>query len=91
MKTAFLVPANTFDNVQGAFPIGFFVWDTGQPTADNEAMADCDSAKGEFLGHKRLCPVTRDGIINKWLHGFFDLLRSRRGKWGRRRRSGRIS
>ena len=25
---SFAVPANTFDNVQGKFPIGFFIWDT---------------------------------------------------------------
>lgn len=79
LKTAFLVPANTFDNVQGSFPIGFFVWDTGLRTSDEETMADCYSAKGEFLGSKRLCPVSRDGIINKWLHGFFDLQGERIG------------
>lgn len=33
----FLVPADTFDNVRGAFPIGFMVWDLGA----NEAMQEC--------------------------------------------------
>ncbi len=27
-KGGFMVPANTFDNVKGQFPIGFLVWDT---------------------------------------------------------------
>jgi hypothetical protein len=26
-KKGFIVPANTFDNVNGSFPIGFLVWD----------------------------------------------------------------
>ena len=28
IKKMFVVPANTFDNVKGNFPIGFYVWDT---------------------------------------------------------------
>ena len=28
LKAAFAVPAKTFDNVKGQFPIGFFIWDT---------------------------------------------------------------
>jgi len=28
LEKLFLIPANTFDNVKGSFPIGFFVWDT---------------------------------------------------------------
>ena len=28
VQKAFIVPANTFDNVKGEFPIGFFIWDT---------------------------------------------------------------
>ena len=30
LLTAFLVPADTFDNVKGKFPIGFFVWRLGE-------------------------------------------------------------
>jgi hypothetical protein len=28
LERLFVVPANTFDNVKGEFPIGFFIWDT---------------------------------------------------------------
>ena len=72
LKKSFLVPASTFDNVQGTFPIGFFVWDTAKREPFLEATTDCFSAKGEFLQAKQLVPVTREGVINKWLHGFFD-------------------
>ena len=30
LKKVFLVPANTFDNVIGKFPIGFFIWKQGK-------------------------------------------------------------
>ncbi len=30
-KGGFMVPADTFDNVNGQFPIGFLVWDTATP------------------------------------------------------------
>ncbi len=38
---SFAVPANTFDNVQGKFPIGFFIWDTmgTQPSSVAESIA----------------------------------------------------
>jgi len=29
LERLFLMPADTFDNVKGSFPIGFFVWNTG--------------------------------------------------------------
>jgi hypothetical protein len=30
LEKLFIVPADTFDNVKGQFPIGFFVWDTNK-------------------------------------------------------------
>jgi hypothetical protein len=30
LEKIFLVPADTFDNVKGKFPIGFYLWDTAQ-------------------------------------------------------------
>ena len=30
LKKCFVVPADTFDNVHGQFPIGFKIWDTGK-------------------------------------------------------------
>lgn len=73
LKKVFLVPASTFDNVSGTFPIGFFVWDTGIPEQFEMATAKCISAEGKVLCSKELFPVSRNQIINKWLHGFFDL------------------
>ena len=36
LKKLFLVPADTFDNVTGSFPIGFFIWDTESEENFNE-------------------------------------------------------
>ncbi len=75
LKKAFLVPAKTFDNVSGEFPIGFFVWRTGNDVGNVDVappVADVYDANGEFIGTKRLVAVSRDRVINSWLHGFFD-------------------
>lgn len=44
LESLFLVPANTFDNVRGQFPIGFFVWDTSR----DEEFAGCEAAVYEL-------------------------------------------
>ncbi len=64
LQSAFLVPAKTFDNVSGEFPIGFFVWRT-DVAPRCEANADVFGLQGEPLGQKMLaspdCPS-----INRW-------------------------
>ncbi len=64
LQSAFLVPAKTFDNVSGEFPIGFFVWRT-DVAPRCEANADVFGLQGEPLGKKMLaspdCPS-----INRW-------------------------
>ena len=64
LKSVFLVPAKTFDNVKGEFPIGFFVWETGT-MPQFEAEAEIFGAKGEALGRKHIAPVSRPSI-NRW-------------------------
>ena len=70
IEKCFLVPADTFDNVKGKFPIGFFVWNLcgrdAMPLHDNEGIsvmqrpsiiADVYERNGEFFGnHIILCP-----------------------------------
>ena len=96
IEKSFLVPADTFDNVKGKFPIGFFVWRLGDDVSRRDAeaqrnslcvsapqreersdvftstIADVYDRKGEFVGTKTICAVSRDRVINTWLHGFFD-------------------
>ncbi len=58
-KGGFMVPADSFDNVKGQFPIGFLVWDTATPPLKptNAINLEVFDSLGEFLGYKniRLC------------------------------------
>lgn len=70
----FICPANTFDNVKGNFPIGFFVWDTSQKIAFRKLTLDVFKAKvvkGEarasfYMGTKSLY-VGKKESINQWI------------------------
>ena len=68
----FLVPANTFDNVKGDFPIGFQIWHTAIKEEFRKIEADIFDAKGGFFGHKSLIPYSTDIVINRWLNKNYD-------------------
>jgi len=50
LEKLFLLPANTFDNVQGQFPIGFFVWDGIKQEKFKEIIAEKVYEHGFLLG-----------------------------------------
>ncbi|WP_120992834.1 hypothetical protein [Helicobacter pylori] len=54
----FMVPADSFDNVKGQFPIGFLVWDTATPPPPlkptNAINLEVFDSLGEFLGYKNI-------------------------------------
>ena len=66
----FIVPADTFDNVKGAFPIGFTIWDMNQKEKMNEVKTDVFEKKGEFKGQKSFYGELPESI-NKWLVQFY--------------------
>ena len=54
LRRAFLVPADTFDNVKGQFPIGFFIWNLGEGTKRRTAYSfDVFDAQGRVLQKKQ--------------------------------------
>jgi hypothetical protein len=67
MEKCFIVPADTFDNVNGQFPIGFKIWDTEREKHFNSIIVDVYDAKGVYCNKKNY----RDGIdckyINDWI------------------------
>jgi hypothetical protein len=63
----FLCPANTFDNVKGEFPIGFFLWDTYFKESFNGINLDVFNSKGELIEMKYLHNYDLETSINKWL------------------------
>ncbi|WJJ02692.1 hypothetical protein [Helicobacter pylori] len=54
----FMVPADSFDNVKGQFPIGFLVWDTATPPPPlkptNALNLEVFDSYGGFLGYKNI-------------------------------------
>jgi hypothetical protein len=49
LEKLFLVPADTFDNVKGSFPIGFFIWDTQRMEGFENIKADVYKTNGYYL------------------------------------------
>ncbi|GAA9352846.1 hypothetical protein HpHA249_14840 [Helicobacter pylori] len=64
----FMVPADSFDNVKGQFPIGFLVWDTATPPLKptNALNLEVFDSLGEFLGYKN---IVHENVknIHMWL------------------------
>ena len=70
LEKAFIVPANTFDNVKGQFPIGFFIWDTSIPEKIGNTSCDVYEANGSFSGIRKIY-VESYRYINDWLRKFY--------------------
>ncbi|GHQ55643.1 hypothetical protein VN0366_14030 [Helicobacter pylori] len=64
----FMVPADSFDNVSGQFPIGFLVWDTATPPLKptNALNLEVFDSFGGFLGYKN---IVNENVknIHMWL------------------------
>ena len=58
LESLFLIPANTFDNVRGHFPIGFFVWDTSQKVAMGNITANVYLNSKECVMQKTISVFT---------------------------------
>ncbi|MCL2824248.1 MAG: hypothetical protein FWD57_09675 [Polyangiaceae bacterium] len=67
LKASFVVPANTFDNVKGEFPIGFKVWDTAEGQHFKSASADVYDAVGSYAGKKTYRADPGCKYINDWI------------------------
>ena len=67
LKKCFLVPADTFDNVKGKFPIGFFVWRLGEDVSRRDAETQRVSLTGftgltGLSGAKHQTPSTNNPV-----------------------------
>ncbi len=70
-KGGFMVPADTFDNVKGQFPIGFLVWDTATPLKTNNALnLEVFDSLGEFLGYKDIHSCNKVLFLADYLQKF---------------------
>ncbi len=67
LKSMFVVPANSFDNVKGKFPIGFLIWNSSKKIQFTEGMADIYDSNGNFEGIKKFHSYDNEKNINDWL------------------------
>jgi hypothetical protein len=70
LKKMFAVPANTFDNVPGRFPVGFFVWNTSIKERFKKIKADIYNQEGNFITAKNIYCYDNKRLINDWLNTF---------------------
>lgn len=71
-KGGFIVPAETFDNVNGSFPIGFLIWNTGQKQPLREIYLDVFDKNGRPMGQKGFYAEDSRKRINEWYKLFYD-------------------
>ena len=64
---SFVVPAYTFDNVKGNFPIGFKIWDTSNKTIFRSTLSDVYNDKGALIRQKEFSVTIKSEFINKWI------------------------
>jgi hypothetical protein len=67
LEKAFVVPANTFDNVKGAFPVGFMIWNTNEKQRITDVVADVYDKNGNYIGTKCFSAYCDSQYINDWI------------------------
>jgi hypothetical protein len=64
---SFVVPAYSFDNVKGYFPIGFKIWNTGINNPFEETVSAVHDETGNIVGQKTFSVTEKSDFINKWI------------------------
>lgn len=67
LENLFVVPADSFDNVKGKFPIGFFIWNNDIKEEFKEIDSDIYNSKGDFIGRKKFINTSVYKSINDWI------------------------
>ena len=68
LESLFLVPASTFDNVKGKFPIGFYIWNLQEQQIFDSIVADVFNEKGVYIANKTItCDSSATRTIGKWM------------------------
>ncbi len=72
LERIFLVPADTFDNVKGKFPIGFFLWNTQEKEDFKKIEADVYQYDGIFSNTKTIYSYQDSKYVIEWLRKYYD-------------------
>lgn len=83
LKKMFVVPADTFDNVKGQFPIGFMIWNTDKKEKFTQIIADVyykENAKylSEINSFKKIIAYDKVKFINKWYAEYLEKSKGKR-------------
>lgn len=73
----FVVPANTFDNVKGKFPIGFMIWNLDSNKTIEKISCDVYDRGGFKVGKKELFPSKSKSFITDWLRPYHTRIESK--------------
>ena len=71
LEDMFVVPAETFDNVKGKFPIGFMIWNTDIKEQFTAFESNVIDSKGENIGRKTFFSYNSEKYINDWMKAYF--------------------
>ena len=66
----FIIPAWTFDNVKGDFPIGFLVWNLGEKVGIKKCRVSVFNENNKCIG-KKIFSIEKK-YITEWLQNFYD-------------------
>lgn len=66
-----LLPADTFDNVKGQFPIGFKIWRTDEAQPFQDIVADVYNREGNKIGEKT-CKAPPEKLLMDWHRTNYD-------------------
>lgn len=69
-EKGFVVPANTFDNVKGKFPIGFMIWNLDSDDVIDTILCDVCGSKGEYLGEKTFFGYDKCVFVTDWFRPY---------------------
>lgn len=72
LKKMFVVPAYSFDNVKGSFPIGFKIWDLSKKESFIKSASDVYDDVGDKTGKRYFWSNPKLEFINKWITSYQD-------------------
>ena len=65
LEKMFIVPADTFDNVKGQFPIGFKIWETNKEVEFKYIISDIYDKNADFIGNKKIYAQDKNKLITQ--------------------------
>ena len=75
LEKLFVVPSNTFDNVKGKFPIGFFIWESFKKEKFEFIKSEVYDSESNFISYKKLYSYDNTkGLINKWIKSYYRII-----------------